>query len=151
MKKSLGIAFVPLVAASVLAACNNSGTGTSFTNPPTCGVPGTTVLAFPKNGAAKAPAGLTSVYIVSSVNYLNNGNYNSAIQPPNGLPYYYGNSWAQIPESQVPKPHASPGFSNPTWYSSYIGGLQSGSTYVVGFNVVNQICNPAGLGSFTTQ
>ncbi len=150
MKKSLGIFALVFAAASVLAACNGSNNN-SFTNTPTCGLQGNTVLVYPKPGAINVPDGTTRVYIASDNNTLANGNFNTAIQPPNGLPYYFGTTFAQVPESQIPKPHASPGISNPTFYVSGIGGLSAGSTYVIGFNILNQTCNPAGLGQFTTH
>lgn len=151
MMKPIATILTPLAAAALLTACNSGGTGSSFTNPTTCGVPSNTVMAYPKNGASKVPASVTSIYIVSAATNLNNGNYNSAIQPPNGLPFFYGSNFTAVNESQVPVPHAHPNFANPQWYQSVIGPISSGSTYVIGFNINNQICNPAGLGQFTTQ
>jgi hypothetical protein len=138
-------------AALLLAACNSNGTGQNYTNPPVCGLQGTTYLVYPINGAANVPDSTQVVYIVSNNDTLGNGNFNTFIQPPNNLPAYPGNNFVSVPASSVPKPHAHPSVSNPHYYSSNIGGLSAGSTYVIGFNVVNQNCVPAGIGSFTTQ
>jgi hypothetical protein len=149
MKKFLGV-LIAVVAASVLSACNNNSTN-SITNPPTCGLQGTTVMIYPINGATNVPVTANTVYIASNNNTLANGNFGTVIQPPNGLPYYPGSPFTQVPLSSVPKPHANPSISNPSYYASGIGGLSAGSTYTIGFNVINQVCNPAGIGVFTTQ
>ncbi|HTU80735.1 MAG TPA: hypothetical protein VMF61_01310 [Candidatus Acidoferrales bacterium] len=150
MKKSLRIVSFAVLAASVLAACN-SNNSTPISSTPTCGLQGNTVMVYPIPGAVRVPDNTTNVYIASSNNTLANGNFNTAVQPPNGLPYFYGTNFSQIPESQIPHPHASPSITNPTYYVSNVGPLSSGSTYVIGFNVENQVCNPAGIGQFTTR
>lgn len=150
MRKFLGV-FACAVAAALLAACNNSGTGQSLNNPTICGLQGTTYMIYPIPGSAAVPDSVTNVYIVSNNDTLANGNFNTAIQPPNGIPYFFGSTFSSVPATAVPKPHSHPHVSNPHYYTSNIGGLAAGSTYTIGFNVLNQNCTPAGLGTFTTR
>ena len=150
MKRLLGVSAC-LAAAALLAACNNGGTGVNYNNQPTCGLQGTTYMIYPIPGSNAVPDTVQNVYIVSNNNTLANGNFNTAIQPPNGLPYFFGSAFASVTASQVPKPHSHPHVSNPHYYVSNIGGLSAGSTYTIGFNVLNQSCTPAGIGTFTTR
>ncbi len=141
-----------LVAATALglglAACNN-GSNNSF-NPGNCTPPGTTVMVYPIPGATGVPASTQTIYVASVSSALANGNYGTAIAPPNGLPVYNGGNFVRVSPSAVPKPAASPSFANPFYYSSNVGGLSGGSTYSIGFNQ-NVTCIPTNLGAFTTN
>ena len=157
MKNSFVRGIVSVAALSALAACG--GTGTSNNNgggnTPGCTLPSTFVVSYPINGATNVPSNTGYVYIASQQTNLANGNFNTAVQPPNGLPAYIGGKFVTVPLSQVPKPRTLATFTNPIYYKSLIayngGGLISGATYQVGFNNLATSCSPVLFDTFTTQ
>jgi hypothetical protein len=157
MKNVFVRGILSLAAAAGLAACgggntnpNNGGGGGG----PTCALPSTFAVVYPINGASNVPPSNSYVYIATQSN-IGGGNFNAAVQPPNGLPAYVGSSFAQIALSSIPKPRSLPTFSGAIYYRSFIsayasGGLITNSTYQVGYNNQGTSCSPNLFDTFTT-
>lgn len=133
-----------------LSACNGGSNNNNIFNPGKCTPPATTVMVYPIPGATGVPDETQTIYVASQSGQLANGSYGTAIAPPNGGSTYNGGNFVKVAAGAVPSPAASPGFSNPVYYASSIGGLSAGSTYAIGFNQ-NVNCVPVNLGSFTTK
>lgn len=149
MKKSIVGSFAILAAIAALSACNsaNNGSTPSF---PNCTPPGQLVMIYPANGATGVPDSLSTVYVASSSSNLAQSQYQSVQVAPNGG-LTQGGPFLQVSLKQIPKPQATPGFSNPIYYSTYIGAVSPASTWGVGFNNQNNAnCQPILIGSFTT-
>jgi hypothetical protein len=156
MKKSIGPLFA-LATAGVLAACGNNnsvnlpaGTGSNCGAPPS----GNQVeVLYPKPGYKKAPPGLGTIFISTKGQLPPNSQYNLFLSQSNGAfsatSVFFGTSLSKIPD-----PHASPTYSNPTYYatslpSSYIIG-PSQSVSVL-WNIANG-CTPRNqVSSFNTS
>ncbi len=148
--RSLTVAFA---AAAALAACNGTNYSNVYVGPtpgPPCVLPSTFTAIYPPNNST-VPASVTAVYVASQQSNLATGNLGTAVQPPNGLPAYQGGAFAKVTASQIPSPHATPGFSNPIYYASSIGGLVAGATYQIGFNNTSSGCQATLFLTFTTR
>jgi hypothetical protein len=150
MKRALIRSLAMAAMAAGLAACNGGGSSSaSPTLGPTCVVPSPFTMIYPENGSSVS-ATIGAVYIAVQSSLANT--YNTGVQPANGVfPGYYGGTFTQVPASQIPTPHAKPGFANPIYYASSLGqGLYSGVTYQIGFNNTATNCTPAVIDTFTT-
>jgi hypothetical protein len=134
MKKSIGAI---LGLASILAACNgsnNSVIGPGPTpGPPSgnCGGPPNQLeVVYPIPGTRKAPPSLANIYVATKGALPPSNQFNFFLSQSNGASTFTG-PFVAISESQVPTPHATPGYSNPSWYASAIAGPY-GSGYIIG-------------------
>src|SRR5579862_7771423 len=127
MNKSIGARFALLAATAVLAACN--GTNNPFPGPgptsgPTgnCGGPPSSnqlEVVYPIPGSKKAPPALGNIYIATKGSLPPSNQFDFFLSQSNGNSTFTG-PFAAISESQIPKPHAVPKYSNPTYYASAI-------------------------------
>jgi hypothetical protein len=164
MKKSIGVLFALVAAAGVLAACNGGnaiGPGPGPTSGPTgnCGGPPNNLeVLFPIPNTRKAPPALANIYVATK----------GALPPSNQFDFYLSQSsgastftglFTPISASQIPSPHATPSYSNPSYYASAIAGPY-GSSYVIGpdqsvsllWNNGGENCTPHFLvSSFRTK
>jgi hypothetical protein len=122
MNKSI-VALIIFSTAAVLAACNGNSV---FNNPPgsgtNCGGPPSAnqvQVLYPIPGATNAPPGLGTLYI-SSKGQLPSNQFNLGLALSNGgllgTSPFFGTS-----ASKIPKPHATPTYSNPTYYATSLG------------------------------
>jgi hypothetical protein len=142
--KSLGF----FVLALTLAACNSNNSTNNPSTFPNCNAPGSFAPIYPINGSTNVPDSIQFVYVASSVTlgsqFMNVIGVGGALFP--------GNSFSQVPLSQVPTPHAKPGFSNPIYYVTAIPNVSSGTTYAMLLNNTNITnCQPTQYMQFTTQ
>ena len=142
--KSLGF----IVMALTLAACNS---GSSSSNPstfPNCTAPGNFVGVYPENGATNVSDSIQTVYVASSVTL--GSQYQNVIGVGGSL--FPGNTFSEVPLSQVPTPHTKPSFANPIYYVTALPNVNSGTTYAMLFNNTNSVnCQPFQYLQFTTQ
>ncbi|HTA38379.1 MAG TPA: hypothetical protein VK760_04860 [Candidatus Acidoferrales bacterium] len=135
--------------ALTLAACNSGGGSTNNpSNFPNCTAPGQFVGIYPIGGSANVPDSTQFVYVASSVTL--GGQYQNVIGVGGSL--FPGNSFSQVPLSQVPTPHAKPGFANPIYYVTALPNLSSATTYTMLLNNTNSAnCVPVQYLQFSTQ
>ncbi len=135
MKKSIGALFA---AATILAACNGNnaiGPGPSPTSGPTgnCGGPPSSnqlEVLFPIPGTRKAPPALGNIYVSTKGALPPSNQFNFYLSQSNGSSTFTG-LFTAISGSQIPSPHATPSYPNPTYYASAIAGPY-GSSYIIG-------------------
>ena len=158
MTKSIGALFIVFASACMLAACNGgngsvsvpAGTGTNCGGPPNSNQ---VEVLYPAPGATNAPPGLGTIFI-STKGQLPPGNqYNLFISQSNGAftatSVFFGTSL-----SKIPKPHATPSYSSPTYYASslppsyIIGPAQSVSVL---WNIADGCTPRTDISSFTTS
>jgi hypothetical protein len=73
---------------------------------------------------------LGNIYVATKGALPPNNQFNFLLSQSNGSSTFTG-VFTQISESQVPTPHVTPPYSNPTWYASPIAGPY-GSAYIIG-------------------
>jgi hypothetical protein len=155
MKNSFVRAIFAFLAVAALAACGSNNNNSTTPSGPSCGLPTTFTAVYPINGSTTVPTNAGYLYIATQNTNIANGNYSTAVQPPNGLPAYFGGPFVQVTLASIPKPRTLPTFSSPIYYRSLIayssGGLISGATYQIGFNNGNSNCTPKLIDTFTTQ
>jgi hypothetical protein len=140
MNKSIGALISLIAATSVLAACNgnNGFPGPGPTpGPPSgnCGGPPSKnqlEMVYPIPNGKNAPPALGNIYIATKGGLPPSNQFDFYLVQSNGSTTYTG-PFAQISESQIPTPHATPKYSNPTYYASAIAGPY-GSSYLIGPN-----------------
>lgn len=146
LAKILGLA--GMAAALTLTACNGSNNNNNPSNYPNCTTPGSFAAIYPINGSSGVPSTIQTIYVASSVSL--GSQFQSVVGAPNGA-LYPGGGFTQVTLAQIPKPHASPGFSNPIYYSSFVGTLAPSSTWTILFNNRNiSNCVPTQFMQFTT-
>jgi hypothetical protein len=142
--KSLGF----FVFALTLAACNSNGSSNNPSNFPNCTAPGSFAAVYPISGSTNVPDSTQFVYIASSVTL--GGQFMNVIGAGGFLAP--GNSFSEVPLSQVPTPHTKPGFANPIYYVTALPNLSSATTYTMYLNNQNIAnCQPMQYMQFTTQ
>jgi hypothetical protein len=142
--KSLGF----FVLALALAACNSNGSTNNPSTYPSCTAPGSFVAIYPINGSTNVPDSTQTIYVASSVAL--GSQFMNVIGVAGNL--YPGNGFSEVPLSQVPTPHAKPGFSNPIYYVSALSSLSSATTYTMLLNNSNSVnCQPLQYMQFSTQ
>jgi len=143
MKKSIGALL--LILAGVLTACNG---GNSTSNPPgtgqNCGGPPSSSqleVLWPIPNSKNASGQFNNIY-VSTKGQLPPGNlFNFYLVQSNGGSTFTSTFFGAS-ASQIPTPHATPSYSNPTYYAT---SLPSG--YVVGpAQSVSLLWNDGGTG-----
>jgi hypothetical protein len=156
MKKS--IILLAVLTAGALVACNGGnsvvnipGSGTNCGGPPA----GNQVeVLYPIPGATNAPAGLGTIYISSkgTLPIPPSGGYNLALST--GPSVLIGTSpFGQTSESKIPTPHATPSYSNPTYYATSLGpsAVIGPNQSVAVFWSITNACTPrTQISSFST-
>ena len=136
MKRSIGALFALLTAAGVLAACNGSGVGPGpAPSPPSgnCGGPPQNLeVLFPIPNSRNAPPSLGNIYVSTQGALPPSNQFNFFLSQSNSSSTFTG-PFTPINASQIPQPHASPGYPNPSYYASAIAGPY-GSSYIIGPN-----------------
>lgn len=162
MNKSIAALFGLFAATAVLAGCNGSNNG--FPGPfPTSGPTGNCggppsgnqlEVVYPIPGSHSAPPALANIYIATKGGLPPSNQFDFFLTQSNGGQTYTGN-FAAINESQIPKPHKIPKYSNPTYYATslppsyYIGPNQAVSLL---WNDGGRNCVPHFLvASFSTK
>ena len=135
MKRSIGTLFALVAAAGVLAACNgNNGIGPGpAPSPPSgnCGGPPNNLeVVYPIPSSRNAPSSLGNIYVATQGALPPSNQFNFFLSQSNGSSTFTG-LFAPISESQIPAPHASPSYPNPSYYASAIAGPY-GSSYIIG-------------------
>jgi hypothetical protein len=126
--------------AVALAACGggSSGGGSDPSNRdlPLCAPPGNLQMVYPPTGSNLDPPSDRFVYFASSAN-IGNDQYISASQiVPGAVGLSENAPFTPVALSEVPKPRANAGFSNPQYFKTNIGGpsdLQPSSQYTIYF------------------
>jgi hypothetical protein len=156
-------------AAAALAACNGNGGifGPSQpTPPPNCNGPAKNMeVLYPRPGAGHVPPTVSAVYVstdaplpagnsfdlFASLAPSGNTEYtvNRAGQPYTGS----GSGFFTVSASQIPQPHATPTYPNPTYYATLFqnGPIGPSTTVSLLWNDAGTGCNPNVVMSlFTT-
>ena len=162
MKKSIGAIFV-FCTAGMLTACSGGvyGPGPSPTSGPSgnCGGPANQMeVLFPKPNAKKVSTGLGNVYVSTKGALPPSNQFDFYLSQSNGTFTFTGN-FAPISEKQIPTPHATPTYSNPSYYASAIAGpygtqpfLSPGQDVTLLWNDGGRNCVPhTVVSSFHTQ
>ena len=144
MKNSIGVLFTILAGAGLLAACNNAtvsappGTGSNCGGPPSSNQ---LEVLYPAPNSTNAPANLQNIFISTKGSLPANNQFNFQVVPSNGLSVFTS-LFQGASASQIPKPHATPSYSNPTYY---VASLPYG--YTIGpSQTVNLYWNDGGTG-----
>ncbi|HEX3456917.1 MAG TPA: hypothetical protein VHR97_03095 [Candidatus Baltobacteraceae bacterium] len=146
MKKSNG-ALSLLIAAGLLAACNNYGGVTN--NPPpgtgsNCGGPPSSndlQVLFPIPNSKSAPAALGNIYVSTKGQLPPSNSFNFYVVPSNGSTTFTSPFFG-ISKSQIPTPHATPSYAKPIYYASSLP-----ASYIIGPNQsVSVFWNDGGTG-----
>ncbi|MBV8196912.1 MAG: hypothetical protein JO263_02145 [Candidatus Eremiobacteraeota bacterium] len=161
MKYSIG-ALALSTAAMLLAGCNGAnsgstppGTGTNCGGPPSANQ---LEVLYPIPGSKSAPPNLLNVYVSTKGALPPSNSFDFFLTQSNGKSTFTG-LFAAVSPSQIPSPHKSPSYANPTYYASAVAG-PSGSGYIIGpAQAVNLYWNDGGTGctphflvsSFKTQ
>lgn len=146
MKKSNG-AMMVLIAAGLLAACN-SNNGFSNNPPPgtgsNCGGPPSSnnlQVLYPIPNSKNAPAALGNIYVSTKGQLPPSNSFNFYVVQSNGLSTFTSPFFG-ISKSQIPTPHATPGYSKPIYYASSLP-----PSYIIGPNQsVSVFWNDGGTG-----
>ena len=148
MRYSIG-ALALSTAALLLAGCNNNNT---ISGPPgtggNCGGPPSAnqlEVLYPIPGSKNAPQNLSAVYVSTKGTLPPSNSFNFYLTQSNGSSTFTG-LFQPVNASQIPSPHRSPSYSNPTYYMSVIAG-PSGSGYIIGpAQAVSLFWNDGGTG-----
>ncbi|HLY01455.1 MAG TPA: hypothetical protein VKR56_03055 [Candidatus Cybelea sp.] len=141
MRKPKGALFISLLSvAAVLAACNGANNGLPGPGPssgPTgnCGGPPSSnqlLVLYPIPNSKNAPKALGNIYISTKGQLPPSNEFDFLLSQSDGASTFTG-PFTGINESQIPKPHATPKYSNPVYYESAIAG-PSGTGYIIGPN-----------------
>jgi hypothetical protein len=117
MKNSIGVFFAMLAGAGLLAACNSNGsinvppgTGTNCGGPPASNK---LEVLYPAPGSKASPV-LQNIFISTSGQLPANNQFNFFLVAGNTS--FFTSLFQGTSASQIPKPHATPSYSNPTYY-----------------------------------
>jgi hypothetical protein len=136
MKNSIGALSALVAVASLLAACNGNGAlgpGPSPSSSPSgnCGGPPNQLqVLYPIPGSHNAPDGLANIYVSTKGPLPPSNQFNFFLSQSNSSSTFTG-LFGTINPSQIPAPHATPSYPNPTYYASAIAGPY-GSSYTIG-------------------
>jgi hypothetical protein len=166
MNKSTGALFALLAATTMLAACNGTnngfpGPGPTSTPSGNCGGPPSgnqLEVVYPIPGSKNAPPNLPYIYVATKGQLPPSNQFDFYLLQSNGQSTFTG-IFASTTSSGIPKPHATPKYSNPSYYATYVGGPY-GSPWTIGndqsvtllWNDGGRNCSPHFLvASFRTK
>ena len=147
----LGVA----LAGFALSACGG-GYNTVASVPPNCVPEPNTFLVYPANNSTGVPDQLQQVIVASNPAFPANV-WNIVLQYNNGgAPFQIGGSAFVTVQPPFPQPNATPpsSLTNPIYQSSNFQQnllLPPATVVQVFANATNSDCNPAFIGSFSTQ
>ena len=155
MNKSIGALFL-IAIAGALVACN----GNTVTTPPgtgsNCGGPPASnklQVLYPIPSSSNAPATLSNIYVSTKGTLPPNNLYNLYLVGSNGGSTFTSQFFGVNP-SKIPTPHATPSYSNPTYYATSLPPsfpVSPSTTYNIYWNDGGTGCTPHVLVStFTT-
>lgn len=142
MKNSIGVLFAILAGAGLLAACNNGsvaappGTGTNCGGPPN-----QLEVLYPAPGAKNVSDTLGNIFVSTNGNLPPSNQFNFLLAQSNGSSTFTS-LFQGTSASQIPTPHATPSYSNPSYYVSSLP-----ISYIIGpSQTVNIYWNDGGTG-----
>lgn len=142
MKNSIGVLFAILAGAGLLAACNNGtiaappGTGSNCGGPPN-----QLQVLYPAPGAKNVSGALGNIFVSTKGNLPPNNQFNFFLSQSNGSSTFTS-LFQGTSASQIPTPHATPSYSNPTYYVTSLP-----ASYIIGpSQSVNIYWNDGGTG-----
>lgn len=143
MKKTIGLLFACVVAAALVAGCNNSNNNNSVPGAGTnCGKPPNGFqIIYPQNNAPHVPSNNANTIFVAANPALVVGNsYNFLVVQSNGNQQFSGN-FVQYSGSlsQIPKPHNTPTAGSTVYYANLASPIGP-------FQGVNLFWNDGGTG-----
>ncbi|MBV9333806.1 MAG: hypothetical protein JO146_07345 [Candidatus Eremiobacteraeota bacterium] len=150
MKNSIGVLFASLAGAGLLAACNNGsinvppGTGTNCGGPPSVNQ---LQVLYPKPHSRVSPL-LQNIFISTKGTLPPNNQFNFYLVAGNTS--FFTSLFQGTSASQIPNPHATPGYSNPTYYVTSLPPsvpLGTGQTVNIYWNDGGTGCSPHFLVS----
>jgi hypothetical protein len=142
MKHSIGVLFASLAGAGLLAACNNGsitvppGTGSNCGGPPSSNQ---LEVLYPRPHSRVSPL-LQNIFISTNGSLPANNQFNFFLVA--GSTSFFTSLFQGASASQIPNPHATPSYSNPTYY---VTSLPSGAPLGTG-QTVNIYWNDGGTG-----
>lgn len=89
-------------------------------------------VLYPIPNSRSAPPGVANIYVSTKGALPPSNQFNFLLQQSNGSSTFTG-PFTPISASQIPAPHASPSYPNPTYYATAIAGPY-GSSYFIGPN-----------------
>jgi len=142
MKNSIGVIFAIMAGAGLLAACNN---GNNITTPPgtgtNCGGPPSSnqlEVLYPAPHRKASPL-LQNIFISTKGTLPPNNQFNFFLVAGNTS--FFTSLFQGTSASQIPKPHAKPTYSNPTYYATSLPSISLGTG-----QTVNIYWNDGGTG-----
>jgi hypothetical protein len=142
MKNSIGVLFAILAGAGLLAACNNGtvaappGTGSNCGGPPN-----QLEVLYPAPNARHVSDALGNIFVSTKGNLPPSNQFNFLLSQSNGASTFTS-LFQGTSASQVPSPHATPSYSNPTYYVTSLP-----ASYIIGpSQTVNVYWNDGGTG-----
>ncbi|HLX25767.1 MAG TPA: hypothetical protein VKR05_02140 [Candidatus Cybelea sp.] len=117
MKNSIGVFLAILAGAGLLAACNNNstiaappGTGSNCGGPPSSNQ---LEVLYPAPGSKASPV-LQNIFVSTKGQLPPNNQFNFFLVAGNNS--FFTSLFQGSSRSQIPKPHATPSYSNPIYY-----------------------------------
>ncbi len=143
MRKPTRVFITLCAAAAALVACNSNG---NVTVPPPigyCGPPPNNMeVLFPRPNARNVSPALGAIYVSTQGALPPSNSFDFAVAQSNGAQTLTSNFF-QINQSQIPTPHPSPSYANPTYYATSI----QPPSYIIGPDQsVSLLWNDAGTG-----
>jgi hypothetical protein len=142
MKNSIGAILAIIAGAGLLAACNS---GNNITAPPgtgtNCGGPPSSnqlEVLYPAPGKKASPL-LQNIFISTKGALPPNNQFNFFLVAGNTS--FFTSLFQGTSASQIPKPHAKPTYSNPTYYVTSLPSISLGTG-----QTVNIYWNDGGTG-----
>ncbi len=159
MNKLIGVLGAFAAGAALLAGCNGSsgnnnpppGVGTNCGGPPSANQ---LQVLYPIPNSRNAPQALGNIYVSTKGQLPPSNQFNLFLAQANGA-QTFTSVFFGISKSQIPSPHATPGYSNAVYYASSLP-----PSYIIGPNqAVSLLWNDGGTGcsphvvisSFRTQ
>jgi hypothetical protein len=150
MKNSIGVIFAILSGAGLLAGCNSNssiaappGTGTNCGGPPSSNQ---LEVLYPRPGRKASPL-LQNIFVSTKGTLPPNNQFNFFLVAGNTS--FFTSLFQGTSASQIPNPHATPSYPNPTYYVTTLPtvGLGTGQTVNIYWNDGGTGCTPHFLVS----
>jgi len=142
MKNSIGALFAILTAGGLLAACNNGSIAAPPGSGSNCGGPPNQLeVLYPRPGARNVSDALGNIFVSTKGQLPGSNQFNFFLTQANGASTFTS-VFAGTSASQIPTPHATPSYSNPTYYVTSLP-----TSYIIGpSQSVNLYWNDGGTG-----